>query len=78
MTFTRNISEADWRDRCYDEIAQRSLAAGVSVQDARDGAVLIDGIIRTLGQDFRVEPILRDGRAADFNVIRLADVRGQR
>lgn len=78
MTLTRSLTEDKWRDRCFGEIAELSLAAGVSVEEARDGAILINGIIRTLGQDFRVEPILRDGRAADFNVIRLADVRGQR
>ncbi len=45
----RHISHDDWLNRCWEEIAQRSVEAGISVQDARDQAVLVDRIMLELG-----------------------------
>lgn len=50
MSFTRRLSREDWMDRCYGEIATRSIEAGFSLQEARDGAVLIDSLLITLGE----------------------------
>lgn len=62
----RRLSHEDWLNRCWEEIALRSVEAGISVQEARDQAVLVDKIMLELG--YR--------QAA--NVIDLAAVRAQR
>ena len=47
--FTRRIEPGDWLDGCYEELARRSVDAGVSIQTTREAAVLCDQLQRALG-----------------------------
>lgn len=46
--FVRRMSEEEWLDGCWKEIANLSVNAGISVQDARDGAVLRDKLVAAI------------------------------
>lgn len=66
MSFTRRLSREDWMDRCYGEIARLSFEAGFTLQEARDGAVLIDKLLVAIGER---EP---------SNVVSIAEARAAR
>jgi len=59
---TRNLSEQEWLDSCYDEIAKRSVDGGISIQDTRDGAVLVDTLMKAIGE--------RPANVVDFATVR--------
>lgn len=64
MTITpTHISYGDWLSAKYDEIAVLSLASGISVQDARDGAVLNSRIHRAIADVGGAEVIPFPGMA---------------
>jgi hypothetical protein len=44
MTLTRRIEFDDWLDERWEDIARLSILGGVSVQDTRDAAVLVDAL----------------------------------
>lgn len=46
---TRQLSREEWLNRCWNEIAERSVEAGISVQDARDGAVIVRKLVDSIG-----------------------------
>ena len=60
--FTNRLSQIEWLDRCYDEIAKRSVDGGVSIQDTRDGAVLVDTLMKAIGE--------RPANVVDFATVR--------
>lgn len=66
MTTIMQISEDEFFDRCYTQIALVSLSAGYSLQDARDSAVLVDKLMVAVGE-----------RPAS-NIVDLATVRAKR
>ena len=42
MSFVRQMSEDEWLRRCWDEVARLSIDGGVTTQETRDAAVLVD------------------------------------
>lgn len=66
MTLIRRLTPEQFAENCYNQLAALSLECGFSVQEARDGAVIIDKLL------------VETGHRAPSNIINFADVRAGR
>lgn len=60
-----HIPYGDWLQQCYDELARRSLNAGITLAQTREAAVIHARLHRAIGDASMADVIPFPGRASD-------------